>query len=792
MSSTVASDADTVFCSQATTPPGGLFTTIGFKEGPTCQPKDYARWNKVLPTTRGNSMDGGPFVGVATISPGHRLNVLLKQRWVTDEKDNRVILGSTSNSVLNPEPRIVTADIYKNCLIVAPKSMIPQGCAHGEQPISRTDPSFSGLLPDDAATAFPPGEDLFLARIPNSLPYPGGYPKVFKGKATDQTIEDTTNERMGTIGAQWLRLILRFNESIHETALTNSAFEALLPKSTPALQSKLYAHPFVRIRLVEDDDEELHSADEQFRSECERLSAEAALPTVLDINGNVNGNGDTLKCGAKSSPLAFSSGQNPANFTIPKVDRMEGTRRMMGAKLKLMSLSYKPGMGATPVPTTALAHLVISSASKTEMTQTFFSGHQTTKGEYEKSRHYLMRTIRPPTYEASTKAMAGNLLFQTKKVDTLADKNLDGMVFHLFLPDNATSLAAKGSGSNKVVLESALEESEEKRTKQDTSYVPVLTIAGLGTVVTGISNNVANWNTWFNFDLEAVYADINLPYYIDVLVQVADKLTGPDSKDFYENHQGTIKETKLAYFVTHGLNTLGVKLQSFWSDVVQQAIVSEEKYMDIDLRPLQKASRFVDTFLDQIDCTLDDSAECPDCPLWLSSKEKAQDDRVKLLQLKQQLEINKPPPGRVTTTNSPTSTSGPSAGSSRTKTKGTPGTDTTNTQRRKVHDDPANLGTDGTGGYLIIPQGVQFLVPSGLNAPRPGTDFALCKKMYQTGTKCPHGQSCNRSHKAPKDLPADKGKTLFKYVKDNTLGISWNTEFVDVAELTRLFGDNAL
>eukprot|EP00956_Cyclotella_meneghiniana_P003407 scaffold4129_cov82-Cyclotella_meneghiniana.AAC.3 len=181
--------------------------------------------------------------------------------------------------------------------------------------------------------------------------------------------------------------------------------------------------------------------------------------------------------------------------------------------------------------------------------------------------------------------------------------------------------------------------------------------------------------------------------------------------------------------------------------------------------------------------------EVPDSALWKESADKAEHDKVQTLLLKQRLNITNNPPKQ------PPSNATPNQGKTPGKTKlgVTPGTTSTaKTGRAKLHNDAPSLGTDGKDGYIIGSGPANWDLPLEINGKRPvepgqPLKFSLCKKHYKRGMTCKYGQTCNCSHKAPKDLEPVHFKALWEFMRDNTHNLSWNTELVNVEELRQKY-----
>ena len=179
----------------------------------------------------------------------------------------------------------------------------------------------------------------------------------------------------------------------------------------------------------------------------------------------------------------------------------------------------------------------------------------------------------------------------------------------------------------------------------------------------------------------------------------------------------------------------------------------------------------------------------------MSSIEKRNHDRTKKLLLKQELGFTDNTPAKLNTSPNavtPGTTTPRRNNSTKQASGGTQGGGGATAQKQKLHNHPPSLGEEGTDGYIIVPAGKHLIIPPELNGARPGTAFSLCKAFYQKGKRCRHGQSCNRSHKHPKDLPSKEGSILWSTMANNNQGLCWNEELVAVDKLAAKFGTTSM
>ena len=201
-------------------PPTSLLSMLGFDDGPVCKPADLTRFCKVQPHTRATTITQSPFRGLTFVTPKQRVEYFYQATACTDDNETQFLLGTASNDARKPAPRLLDMGVFKNTLVIAPKSFFPAGAVLGDKAIPPEEGDLLALLDDDVKAEFPEGEELFAGRLPNSLPLPGGFPKMYEGKASEQSVQSHIKDLCGSHGSSWLYLITRHSEAVQTALLT--------------------------------------------------------------------------------------------------------------------------------------------------------------------------------------------------------------------------------------------------------------------------------------------------------------------------------------------------------------------------------------------------------------------------------------------------------------------------------------------------------------------------------------------------------------------------------------------
>ena len=436
-----------------------------------------------------------------------------------------------------------------------------------------------------------------------------------------------------------------------------------------------------------------------------------------------------------------------------------------------------------PPTLTKLAELVLGASSKTESIELFSNGFTTLTSKMKTSRDYLIRAANPPKMQIVTKAYMAGAKIHPRKVLSLSENKFEGLTLLHFIPDTAATLEKKGKDQHKTVAEYAMDESPEKRSKLDTGYTPVDEIEGLTTVTMTSSSFIGFAATWVQFDLADVKKE-NIPQYVSMLMEMNDLISGPDASEWYQKYKGSVSDVKMAMYLLNCYNNILLVLGKASQDVLQHQTALGEDWIAIDTKPTTTAKRLHEKAIERATEVFEGSISPPECPLWDSSVTKQLEERKETMLLHAKLGVNNRAiaggGGGATATELITATD---ANRSKRLSVGGGGTTPNPNKHRKTHNDPDNLGEDGLDGYIVCPQLMGFFkLPDELDA-KPGSGLSLCKKFYRKGSRCMFGKKCNRSHKHPKDLPADKQKIFWNWVQTNTDGIKANDELVTAAML---------
>lgn len=789
---TTADDLEDTYA--ITTPAGqSLVTMLGFSKGRTITQADVARWNKITPATRKmTAVDPtNGFVGVLSLTPKNRLVHLLKLGECVDDAGVEMVLGTSSNNAASPDIKFAKKEIFKSVLTICTKEYVTKGAIVGDVPLDRDDEKVKQLLPDELLAQFKPEDKLFVARTPIVHPIPGGIGTLCKGDASDQTVQDALDEWGGDAAINWLFNVQLWDEDIQKQLLADEDLKQYLPKPTGS-PNKVYASsPYVKLTGVDEDDSELVRADEHRREILAKLLADEDSGPPSQILSPANLGGPRVDPTAASSPLAA---------TIPKPDKFGSAKRIFKARALLLTPKWEDGNEKRLLSTkpTELAHMMATTAtSKAEMTQCVNSGNTSIVRAFGESRNYDMRCVEFPKLEQVMQSFLGQCLFQSKPPKNLQAKSLEGIAFHVLLPDTVESLEKKSKIHNEAIAEEALDESNEKRTKKSTTFTPVDSIAGLETVLKTLTNLLSIIAMFSDFDMDATEAKHKWPILARWIKKCCDAITNEEAKEWQAKYGDKVEGVQLAYFIVNSWNNILSKVATVMNDPVQQAKVLEDDWIGVKVEGFLKAKKQFTHMMDIIENVYGGQVAVPDSTLWKESADKLEHDKIETMLLKKRLNINSNPGKQSHQSNTNTT---PHQGNLSTKTKAngmvTPAPNAASNRksaRPKLHDDPASLGTDGKDGYIVGsgPMG-GWSLPSAIDGKRP-TDpgqqpaFSLCKKHYKKGITCTHGQSCNRSHKPPKELEPTHFKALWEFMRDNTHNLSWNQDLVNVEDLRQKY-----
>ena len=749
-------------------------------DGKTAGAAGVARYNKVLPPTRATSFDGTGFVGLGFITPTNRFAYLFLPTICTETNGQKHVIGTASNNALTPDIRLLSPEAFKNFLAISPKRLVPSNSPCGDLPLDLAEPRVAELvaLVDSAITQLT--EPLYLARCSSTIAIPDGTPAIVKGRADDQAVEDGIAEFGGTSGANWHYHNAHWNPVVQAAFLTEPDLAKYLPSGGGDV-AKYYSNPHFNYELVHlDDDDELHLADERKRHALQALitlSQQRKTPTTRD-----------------TPPVAEVAILTPLQMAPPlaaqrKSEKFEPVRKNVQARDMLLGArwtDFKLKDEVSPPVFTTLSTLIHECSSKAEMTTVCSSGLRTNAKKLSESRDFALRHVSLPSYEPVMDAYMAIAQVHPHNLDSLTDCKTSGITYSSFFSDTAQSIALKNKDKSQAAAEDALEESDIHRTKLQTTFTPVTQVTGFQTVLSCNTNSLNYFTAKYVFDYNSKSYTLDWPNYAAYLREVSDLLTGEESKIWLKKFQGTSNEIQLAYYIISSMNSILARLGGVLDDQECLMNATPTRFHLVSVRGFYAAERSFTTLKDTIENCLCEAIEPPTSPLWNSSEAKRVKEQRELMIHNQKWNTGRGAtaahsPAPVKSDRKSKATHEPQAG----KAAGQP--------KRKTHHGTnlECLGPDGKVGFIICPDptanGLKF--PTDLDAERPGTGFSICKNYYRHGSKCNYGATCNRIHTHPKDLPLDKGKSLWTFMASNTTNLKWNDEVVSVSELATLFGN---
>lgn len=272
----------------------------------------------------------------------------------------------------------------KNFLAIYPKSP--------EAPLDLTKPELAQLITEDMKADFPPGEEIFVARVSIAVPLPGSYKKIVMGNISDQAVTDFLHQVHGDADTNWFACLLPWTKSSQDIyILKTKAFETYLTKACS--NTNLYGVSFVQQTISDlEDDDSLVNAAEHLELDCGKMFADVKW-TCLEQRAPLLGK--TL------SLVHTESGSQEDIPDVPRADKAQALHNHIQCSLLLLSANFKKSttQRLSPGKLSALAQLVIYSSSQNEMAAMAHSGMSTTEDVFEQSVHFLLHKVNPQQHQ---------------------------------------------------------------------------------------------------------------------------------------------------------------------------------------------------------------------------------------------------------------------------------------------------------------------------------------------------------------------------------------------------------
>lgn len=165
---------------------------------------------------------------------------------------------------------------------------------------------------------------------------------------------------------------------------------------------------------------------------------------------------------------------------------------------------------------------------------------------FHDSSHFLLRMANLPILQAPALGYISSGLVHEQPIKSLSEKVVQGYRIIMMLADSKETKEAKRAAVGKILAEDAVGESNEKKSKIDTSFTRLESVTKFADLLTLLSNETARQTSLLKMTPEIVTEDSG--WLHSAVDRLARALTDRKSKLWKTSHEGTIKETKIVMF----------------------------------------------------------------------------------------------------------------------------------------------------------------------------------------------------------------------------------------------------
>jgi hypothetical protein len=165
----------------------------------------------------------------------------------------------------------------------------------------------------------------------------------------------------------------------------------------------------------------------------------------------------------------------------------KGTTQLWGEWLK----QGPAGLKLDPGKLSDVAEHMIQCGSIKDMGRSLTAALAQTEKTFHDSCHFLLRTANPPLLQATVTRYIATGLVHELPLKSLGKKIFQGFGIIMMLADSKETKEAKRTAAGRILAEDTVGESNEKKTKIDTSFTPVENVSRIADLLTLLSNDIA-------------------------------------------------------------------------------------------------------------------------------------------------------------------------------------------------------------------------------------------------------------------------------------------------------------
>ena len=652
--------------------------------------------------------------GVIWLKSSTKLSVLYKLRSVVQGAEN-LLLGTASNNVATPRPRLIATDITHSILVAVDKSSVP-ACVETGKDIDKKHPKLGPFFCDSKG-APTDTETKVVARIPVSMPIAQG--SRIQSGTVDQATYDCCDDIDTSLLPFWLKYAQAWDNGLQSLLLTEADCKDFLP-SKPNMGHSYAKSPYVSFTPIQDDDSDLEDAVETLEGECNDIAKDNMTRSVeeeLSMGSPAGRRKSSLPgLGSEVDIIAVS----PVNAKAQAISEAEN----YNARLYAFGAVFDPASGTVDKPTLSdFVPTMRDQSSKVNRRENAVSAMSSIEDTLADGDHYLGRQTDLPKFDNVTAAFIGNATFSKDPVKTLGINASDGVTLPMLMPDSASTAAEKADAAFMNHAEDALGEHESRKSKLATTFTSVNELVGMPSLL-GTMANVMIWMLlYYKFDMSSISVRPSCATYI---IGLADIASSKRARKWLREHP-QLKQQFLYYVLNSTISIVTAFAQASRDVMVTSNILNDPD--KVPKRHFETAYRIYHSISQDLERVFLNSLAIPEVVIWTSSLAKARLDEKEEKKLLAKLNVSD--------------------------------------GKRKQSD--ANLARGG-GFDKIQKQGnktgfIKTLI-ANMSVPSPlfNANFKICKANAKDGTICPMGDKCKKDHRHIEKLERDKAKAWVKSV----------------------------
>ena len=675
--------------------------------------------------------------GVMWLRAKDKMAMLYNTRNVV-QGDDQMLLGTQSNDSTSIRPRLVSKAIFGNVLVLANKEDVPSNVTMGGI-IDKTNELLKGFVCDNEGAPLD-SNDKVVVRLPVSMPLWKG--AQIPSGLIDQGTYDSIEEIDPTFAPFWLDSMKAYDADLQTLLINDESLKEFLP-SRPPVGHEYSSSAYIPFTDIDDDDVDMNDEVLTLSRESNEIAKQSLFQQQDDMSLNVNGSGSATPTQLVRRKSSLGPGAMDIDSQQVDTPRAMTEADQFNARIGAYGAIYDPETKTVVLSEHSIfVPSMRDATSKTVAQQAAVSSLLSIEDSIAETSHYLARACDMPKIEKITSAYISQALFSDEPIKSLNMTTSRGVVVPAFMPDSATTSAAKSEQEHLNIAEEAMGEHDTKRTKLQTSFTTVSELIGINSLLGLMGNILVYLLLYFKFDLEGAASP--LPSISDYILSLADLITSKRARRFLKAYPN--QRSQLLHYVLNQVIAITSGFARASQDVMVTTAIAQGDTSRIPTRHYATTHRVYESTCDALERIFLSSAPVPTSAIWESSSAKKKIEEKEERALLAKLETQQDKKRR----------------------NSAPLADQRDSKRGRTG------GGGGGGGGKVDDSGLIASTGSNLSLPSEcfNKDYKICKANIRDKSKCPN-PNCKNDHVSDlAKLERKKAVALVKHV-DNSDSMSF-------------------